>query len=42
LVSLTKKWNLFWGNHNIFGGKFWQNPQIPNFCKVSPEDLKGV
>jgi hypothetical protein len=33
LVSLAKKWNLFWGNHNIFGENFGKNPKSQTFAK---------
>jgi hypothetical protein len=33
LVSLAKKWNLFWGNHNIFGENFGKNPKSRTFVK---------
>jgi hypothetical protein len=37
LVSLAKKWNLFWGNHNIFGENFGKNPKSRTFAKYPSE-----
>jgi hypothetical protein len=33
LGSLAKRWNLSWGNHNIFGENLGKNPKSQTFAK---------
>jgi hypothetical protein len=40
--SLAKKWNLFWGNHNIFGENFGKNPKSQTFVKYPRRKIQST